>query len=461
MSNHESFKIKKHESPFKNDKQANKYLRLADAFLEYEPNILYWTERDSTKKGCFYHYDKGVYFPVTTLHVENMLIDFTPDDRDIVTPRNISQAKIQETMIYIMRRRFFYGDKFDPEGIINFKNGFYNIETHEIYPHSPDIISTSQLPYEMDETATCENFLKAITDACEGDLTKIAVIQEFAGYCLIKSCKYHKALFLIGAAGSGKSTILDGITAMLGEYNVSSVSMENLGNPRFTGNFITKLANIDREIPKNIENYEEPLKKIVVGEPVTVDTKFIQTYDAKPRCKIIFAANDFPKVADTSDGLFRRMLLINFNNVVENIDVNLIDKVKEEGAGIFNWALIGLKRLKENEKFSPCLEIVENINELKTINNTVYYFINEKYDFDSESYVVFDDLYEKYKSFSHSVGGKGIFKKLTFSKELKKTFGKKIEVKNKSINSISRSCVFGLKEKIQSLQPSNEIAWNE
>jgi len=155
------------------------------------------------------------------------------------------------------------------------------------------------------------------------------------------------------------------------------------------------------------------------------------------------------------------MLLINFNNVVENIDRGLRDRIKFEGAGIFNWALEGLKRLKANDEFSPCLEIVENINELKTINNTVFYFVNEKYSFDTESYFTFDELYEKYKVFSHSVGGKGIFKKVTFSKELRKTFGKKVDLKNKSINGTTRVCIFGLKEKSVIDQKEQGIIWDE
>jgi putative DNA primase/helicase len=73
------------------------------------------------------------------------------------------------------------------------------------------------------------------------------------------------------------------------------------------------------------------LKKIISGEPVKVDTKFIPSYDARPFCKIIFSANDMPKIADTSNGIFRRLLLIDFDNVVPDskIDADLREKVKE------------------------------------------------------------------------------------------------------------------------------------
>jgi len=455
-------KIKKHTAVFKNDKNAGKWLRLADTFLEAHPEILYWTERNSTKKGLFYVYGKGLYSVVSTLEIEQMLVDFKPDDNSISIPSLISQAKHQETMHNIMRRRFFYRDRFNPEGIINFQNGFFDTETEELSEHSMDIISTNQLPYNYDPEAKCPNFLKALDDAVESDIQKLSIIQEFVGYCLTRETKYEKALFLIGASGSGKSTVLDGIEAMLGKENVSNTSMEQLCQPRYAGNFIDRIANIDREIPKDISGYEEALKKIITGESVKVDTKFIPSYDARPYCKIIFGANDMPRIADTSNALFRRMLLIEFNNVVpdEKIDVDLKERAKNEGDGIFNWALVGLKRLNENKKFTASPEMDESVRELKMQNNAIYYFISECYDIEQgdEVHVTVDDLYDKYLDFCHKIGSKGIYRKNSFSKEMKKTFGKAINQRQKKIDGINNRVWLGMIEK-PLYEQGDQVEW--
>ena len=457
-------KIKKHTAVFKNDKNAGKWLRLADTFLESHPEILYWTERNSTKKGLFYVYGSGLYSVVSTLEVEQMLVDFKPEDNSISIPSLISQAKHQETMHNIMRRRFFYRDRFNPEGIINFRNGFFDIETGELGEHSMDVISTNQLPYNYDSEAKCPNFLKALNDAVEGDVKKIRIIQEFVGYCLTRETKYEKALFLIGAASSGKSTVLDGIEAMLGKENVSNTSMEQLCQPRYAGNFIDKIANIDREIPRDISGYEEALKKIITGEAVKVDTKFIPSYDARPYCKVIFSANDMPRIADTSNALFRRMLLIEFNNVIPNhkVDVDLKERAKTEGAGIFNWALLGLKRLNENKKFTASQEMEDSIRELKMQNNSTYYFITECYNIEqgNEVYVTMSDLYEKYKEFCHKIGAKGIFKKITFSKEVRKTFGKDIETGQVRIDGVNHRVWLGMIEK-PLYEQNEQVEWGD
>lgn len=461
--------IKKHDCCFKSAKDANKYLQLADAFLESHPEIIYWTERNSSKKGVFYKYSGGVYKEVSTLEVEQMLIDFKPPDSHILIPSLLSQGKQMETMNNIMRRRFFYRDSFNPEGIVNFRNGFYSIDDDLLNVHTMNIISTNQLPYTYNKNADCPCFMKALCDATSGDFAKISVIQEFAGYCLTRDTKLEKMLFLIGAAGSGKSTVLDGITAMLGEENVSCATMEKIGQPRYAGLFVDKIANIATEIPKDVQGFEESLKAVVSGEKITVDTKFIPSYDARPFCKFIFAGNDLPTISDTSDAIFRRMLLVYFNNAIpqDAMDTNLKAAIRKEGAGIFNWAVDGLKRLKKHNGFTITADMKVDIDVIKLQNNSVYYFMTENYEVgvDKDNYVVFDELYEHFKDFCFKVGAKGIYKKVVFGKELRKIYPKDLSDGVKWISNSTRKVFYGVRTKGSAPAPqpaTNEpITWTE
>jgi putative DNA primase/helicase len=464
----DTIRIKKHTADFKGQQGVNRYLLLADDFLHSHPEILFWTERNETKKGMFYEYQGGVYVTVSSLDVEQRLLNHTPSSPDIAIPSNLPHCKFQEVMRFIRIRRFFYREVFNPVGIVNFKNGLFYVDSMELKEHSMDVLTTNQLPYDYDRNAECPNFMKALSDAVDNDEIKIRVIQEFAGYCLMHSKKYEKALFLIGASGSGKSTVLDGIEAMLGRKNVSHTSMEQLCQAQYAGNFIDKIANIDREIPKNITGYEASLNKIISGEDITVNTKYLPSYDARPNCKIIFAANDMPKISDTSNALFRRMILIDFDNVIADdvIDRDLKDRVATEGAGIFNFALEGLKRLNKQGAFTISEEVKENLLSLREQNNNVFYFIREKYRFDAndDAFVILDDLYIEYKIFCDTVGAKGVCKRTVFSKELRKTFGKSIDIKSKRFGGIIRRVVCGIRDKGESSQQraiqKGQMEWN-
>ena len=459
-----------HKSSFDFQNNSNKYLELADAFLVAHPHVLYWTEANDTKKGLFYRYEGGIYKACSSFEIENMLLHFTPERKGVIIPRALSDGKIQEVVRNIKKRRFFYRDMFNQENIINFKNGLLNINTNELIDHTMEIISTVQLPYSHDKDAKCPLFMKTINECLEGDLEKIGIFQEFIGYCLTKDTKYEKALFLVGEAGTGKSTMLDAVEYILGEENCSSIRMDMLADSKFTGNLLDKYVNIDNEIPQNISNYEDALKKIISGQKITINTKFIPTYDAKPFCKLIFAANDIPRINDTSNAVFRRILLLDFNNVIhrDKVDVNLKYKLKNECPGIFNWAFEGLERLRRKGRFSTSNDMVERIKQLRLINNSVFYFIEEEYEITEKShhYVKIDDLYEHYTSFCHEVGAKGVFKKPIFGKEFKKVYGKKVDQSRKMLEGGQKRVWLGIRKKgdvsmMEDGEISEQITWDD
>lgn len=445
-------KTTKHTAKFSGKDKANKCLELADHFLEDHPELLYWTERNDSRKGLFYRYSNGVYKACSSLEIDNMLLDYTPSNPWILIPRALSDARFQETLRNIKRRRFFYRDVFNQENIINFKNGFFDTIDGDLIPHSMEIVSTIQLPYEYNKDADCPLFKKVVNESLEGDLRKIMILQEFMGYCLTQSTKFERGLFIVGAAGSGKSTVLEAIEWMLGHENVSAIRMDMLADSRFTGQLLDKLANIDNEIPSDMKNYEEALKKIISGQKVTIDTKFIPTYSAFPTCKLIFAANDLPHISDNSDGVFRRMLLLYFNNVVprDKIDYDLKQKIKDnECAGVFNWAFEGLKRLNANKGFTTSQTMESQIKELKLLNNNIYYFINEEYEVtgNSDDFVEFENLYDEYRKFSNRIGIKGVYKINVFGKELIRTFVNKVKSDRRTIQGYQKRIYTGLKKK--------------
>jgi len=454
----------KHEVKFSGQNHINKCLELADEFLDKHPEILFWTEANDSKKGLFYRYKSGVYKPCSGLEVEDMLLNFVPEKGEVIVPKNISSARFLETVTNIKRRRFFYRDVFNQENIINFKNGFFDVIDGELIPHSMDIVSTIQLPYAYDPTADCPLFRKVVNESLENDYHKIMILQEYMGYCLTSSTKYERGLFIVGASNSGKSTVVDSLKAMLGLDNCSVIGLDQLADSRFVGQILDKLANVSDEIPKNAADYEDILKRIISGQEITVNTKFVPTFSAYPTCKLIFSANDLPRINDNSTAIFRRMLLLYFNNVVprDKVDFDLKMKIAEnECPGIFNWAFEGLKRLKANNGFTSSITMDSEIEELRLINNGIYYFVREEYEVtgDSNDYMTFENLYNDYKNFCIKIGAKGIYKANIFGKELMQCFVKRIQSSRKTIGGIQVRVYTGIKKR--GFAKEDEVQWED
>lgn len=97
---------------------------------------------------------------------------------------------------------------------------------------------------------------------------------------------------------------------------VNHITLQDFINNRFSVLEIKgKLVNIVSEMTKEFLKDSSVFKQIVTGDTITVEEKFKDRYTIKPYTKHIFIANKLPKVADTSNGYFRKLFVIPFEAV--------------------------------------------------------------------------------------------------------------------------------------------------
>ena len=181
----------------------------------------------------------------------------------------------------------------------------------------------------------------------------IVTLQEYIVYCLLPTTRGQKCLLLIGDGGIGKSVISDILTAIFGK---------SLTAPNDTQQFLAdkfKLA----ELENQLVFYEDDLsdkhleetgvfKKLITNQTyLTADRKNEQPFKFKPYCRFIMCGNDMlASKYDKTDGFYRRLLPIRVKPK-DNNRKNIPDmgaRVAREAEGIIQWALVGLKRLMDN-----------------------------------------------------------------------------------------------------------------
>lgn len=424
-------------------------LRMARAFLENHKHLIFCTSVNAMRKGLFYMYREGVYAEISEIEIDNMLLN-CPETYPVKSSPLSKRKEIIENMKTL---RCFYREDFNQENLINFKNGIFNLVDSSFHKHSPAYLSTIQLPYEYNPMMDCPLWLSTIEKIFMGDMEKIAILQEFMGYCLTKTTKYEKALFMVGEGQTGKSTVLETIEAMLGKNNISSLSLKLISNPAYIGGIMNKYANIVSEIPKNVSDYEDAFKIIVSGEPLTVNTKWVATYTDRPFCKLIFAANKLPRINDTSKAVFRRMLLLDFEREIteKEKDHDLKEKLKSEHSGVFNWAIHGIRRLEKQRSFTNSENMMRRINEIKVQNNSILFFCDEFLEstYDKENtFLAKKEVYRKYCEFCADYNIKQVMHIKNFNEELWAIFrNDTLRDKRKTINGIQTQIWPGIKYK--------------
>ena len=228
-------------------------------------------------------------------------------------------------------------------------------------PPSPRYFTPSTIPVEFDPSATCPRFLRFLEEVlprrAESD-QRMLLLQQLAGYCLAgPHLRLERFFILHGRGANGKSIFALTLTALLGDENVSHLTIPQLNHRFMVHELSNKIANIAMDLSEVDKADEGVLKSLTSFEPQTVDRKHKAPVKVKPFVKLVFATNVLPHIKDNTDGIARRMVIVPFLETfaADRADVRLLDELSKELPGILNWALEGLKSLIERQgQFANC-----------------------------------------------------------------------------------------------------------
>jgi putative DNA primase/helicase len=165
------------------------------------------------------------------------------------------------------------------------------------------------------------------------------------------------------------------------------------------------LLNFSGEISTRLTS--DWFKKLASREKVSARYPYGRPFEISNYARLAFSCNELPEAEDTSEGFYRRFLIIEFDQYIrkEERDINLARKIiSEELPGVMNWILRGLKRLTENNRFSPCKSADRKLEWYRRHSNPVVTFL-ESDDFKClPDEVMANDLYSEYMQFCEREG---------------------------------------------------------
>ena len=334
---------------------------------------------------------------------------------------------------------------------INFQNGYLDLNTNEFHPHTPDIGFRNVLDYDYDPKAECPCFDKMLQDVTMKDESLQKVILEFAGYAISQdSCWTQKALVLEGLGSNGKSTLINVLTALAGPANVTSLTLGDIKGEYNRQMLDGKILNIAEETPSKALADSSIFKNLVTGGSTLVRKIYKDPYTMRNRAKLIFSCNILPATEDTSDALFRRLIIVPFRARFqvgqEGFDPHIEEKMLKELPGIFNRVLQAYRELWERKQFSDSDAAREALDQYVRDINPVKDWIDEKIEVyplgngHDDYFVTFSQLYDEYRADMESQGFRPLNAK-AFGHELRKVWAdylsrkdtKKVDARNQKI----------------------------
>ena len=364
-------------------------------------------------------YKDGIYVSGQS-EIESVMIGHIPQ---------LNRAKRAEVMAYldILIRENTHAA---PANMIAFRNGLYNVYDDNFVPFTHEHVITNKIEWDYNPQAYWDATDEVLNNIAVNDPAIRSLLEEMIGYCLFRRNELGKAFILTGSGSNGKSTFLNMLKTMLGKRNLSVLDLKKLGDRFSTVMLFGKLANIGDDISDEFVTDAAEFKKIVTGETIDAEQKGQPKFDFEPYVKLIFSANNIPRIGKGRDSsaILRRLVIVPFNAKFDDKNPSFKPFIGDSLKGqesmeyLIQLGIQGLKRVLINRKFTTSQKVQDELDEFEETNNPILGFFkecnNEEFNIEGEPT---NKVYKKYQEYC-------IANSLTplsngeFSKQVKKHF---------------------------------------
>lgn len=243
-------------------------------------------------------------------------------------------------------------DEFDKwPSLLNVNNGTIDLQTGELRPHLREDMLTRLVPINYNPEADCPNWTKFLNTITGGNPELMLYLKRVAGYVLTGSSQEHAIFILHGEGQNGKSTFVNALERITGEYAAAVDSRSLLNNKNAGSGINNDLARLqgvrlahasEPDMGKLLD--EALLKKLSSGEKVTARFLHKEFFEFTPEFKLMLSANHMPEVRGNDRGIWRRLKLVPFHHTIPDADKqrDFFEKQLEpELEGILAWAVEG------------------------------------------------------------------------------------------------------------------------
>jgi putative DNA primase/helicase len=293
------------------------------------------------------------------------------------------------------------------KNLFNVQNGTLNLEAEYngeesfdgivLQKHSRKDFITKVANVQYDPNAPQpQNFLKFIYDILPDDEIR-NFMQRFCGYCLTGDTSESIVAMFWGGGSNGKSTLIDIIDYILGDYAMTTpfgTVLQSDKGSKGGGDATPDLARLPgarfvsaAEPDTGARLSEGAVKKVTGSDVLPARHLNKDFFEYVPQFKLVLSFNNKPYIRGQDEGIWRRLILIPFEQ--RFVDEELLDKnphakpkiknldkaMRKEASGILNWMLDGYRLWAETG-----LKIPEKIraitDEYRQDSNPIYDFLS-------------------------------------------------------------------------------------
>ena len=300
--------------------------------------------------------------------------------------------------------------------LFNVKNGTLDLTTYTLRPHNPDDLMTKVANVTYEPSAICDRWIQHIREVTEGDDKLAEYMQKSFGSCLTGENPYECFFLLYGpTTRNGKSTTMETIMAMMGDYGTTSTPETIAQKQNYNGGGPSE--NIARLAGARIVNIPEPDKKLVLSSAMvktltgndTITARYLHenSFEFRPTFKFFINTNHLPRIPDLTVFRSGRVKVIPFKHHFDagsqdkNLKATLMQPHNQ--SGILNWHIEGLK-LQRSQGFAEPQAVIEATAEYHHDSDKIALFLEDCMKPSPGNNTKMDDAYNVFQSWCSSYG---------------------------------------------------------
>lgn len=305
-------------------------------------------------------------------------------------------------------------DDLDANGwLFNCASGTIDLRTGNLLPHNQADLITKMSPATyagLDDLAGIETFLQFFTRIVP-DTAIQDFLFRFLGSCLVADNQDQALAFLYGKGSNGKTTLLEAMSYVLGDYAVGAPP-EMLTVSRSDGGASPELARLKGArmvtVPETEDGKrlaESLVKRLTGGEKIYARAMYRDPFEFEFLAKILMSGNHKPTIRGDDLGIWRRIKMVPFNQTIAPSERDLLmrDKLRMEAAGILSWLVSGCLEW-QSVGLGTAEAIEEATLDYRSEMDVLGSFIEECCETDKDATVSAGDVYKAYHAWTENGG---------------------------------------------------------
>ena len=358
------------------------------------------------KENAFYWYRPkyGTWTFLTENETKRLILEWMLIQRDI--PEASPNLQTVEQVVKHLKIIALYERTESVATPVHLADGMLYLEDEvKQCAFSPAYFSKNRIPISYDPTRAEQNAM--FVDFLERSLPQddIDLLQLWCGHVLLGKNSEHRILLIRGTGGTGKSTLMDIIEAVIGPENVASLNVERLDDRFELAAFRDKTLLIGKDVASDVlqTRTAHTLKALSGDRGIEAELKHEnQRFKLSGPFNIALTSNSDLQIGLRGDAEAweRRLLVIDFNiRPAKKILDYASQIIASSPEGILNWMLRGAEKASAGQRFCLSPRQGERLKRLLGQSSSTDSFVESCLESKAGTFVTTDALFKSYIDF--------------------------------------------------------------